>query len=216
MKYEIIQEIQLLTETIKDNDKLLAHKLAESFSKLDVSEQLSLHSELPLRVLDILVRLRNKIDVVNNVKEHLVWHYYDHLLFNNNVIDDSVLEELFICYQEEKYIALESIIINLLKRHKLKGYQVEKIKTVVESREIKKYVIDFEISNGKVADEDTIKKLYELRAYETLNYILANNSLELDTLNEFRNPEQTEMDRRTKMKLYQKAQIIIQNLKLQS
>ncbi|WP_371368293.1 hypothetical protein SRRS_19260 [Sporomusa rhizae] len=216
MKYEIIQEIQLLTETIKDNDKLLAHKLAKSFSKLDVSEQLSLHSELPLQVLDTLVRLRNKIDVVNNVKEHLVWHYYYHLLFDNNVVDDLVLEELITCYQEEKYIVLESIIINLLKKHKLEGYQIENIKTAVESREIAKYVVDFEIRNGKIVDKETIKKLYELRAYETLNYILENNSLELDTLNEFRNPEQTEMDRKTKMKLYQKAQIIIQNLKSRS
>lgn len=111
---------------------------------LDLLEQLGLHGELNVETLKVIKDYRDQIHVSKHVKEHMIWYY-----FSQQEWTEEVLEEVSEIYEQEGFIAMESLVVSALKENQIEKQQIEKIKRVFDTKEVKKQINKWEERNIK-------------------------------------------------------------------
>ncbi|MGG1617344.1 hypothetical protein [Paenibacillus sp. NRS-1781] len=65
----------------------------------------------------------------------MIWYY-----FRQQEWTEAVLEEVIKIYEQERFIAMESIIVSSLKEDKVEEHQIEKIRRAFNTKEVKKQI----------------------------------------------------------------------------
>lgn len=116
-----------LNKKIKEIERLIR--------SLSLSDQLGLHSKLSLRILEVIKDNKDQIDIHKSVKEHMIWYY-----FSQQEWREAVLEEVIHVYNEEGFIAMESIVVTALKEDQVEEYQIQTISKAFDTKEVKKQI----------------------------------------------------------------------------
>jgi len=178
--------------------------------KISVENQLQIHNDLTEKAIIGLYNLKDRLNLNQYVIEHLEWSYFKNLISDENKINDALLKEIINEYKRTKFIAIESILIDLIKEDKITPLQLEEIKNNLQSNEISKQALIFESKNKanlgiKITAEET-KKLLEVKAFEFLKYCLEKKAIEKDALELFLKPKTGETSRKIKNILFEIAQ----------
>lgn len=103
-----------------------------------------MHGELNVETLKVIKDYRNQIHISKHVKEHMIWYYFSQLEWT-----EEVLEEVSGIYEQEGFIAMESLVVSALKENQIEKQQIEKIKRVFDTKEVKKQINKWEERNSK-------------------------------------------------------------------
>lgn len=125
-----------LNKEIKELERLIR--------SLSLSDQLGLHSKLSLQTLEVIKDYKDQIDIRKHVKEHMIWYY-----FSQQEWREAVLEEIIHVYNEEGFIAMESIVVSALKEDQVEEHQIETIRKAFDTKEVKKQINKWLERNGK-------------------------------------------------------------------
>ncbi|WP_339324662.1 hypothetical protein [Paenibacillus sp. FSL W8-0194] len=123
-------------------------ELERLIHSLDISDQLGLHGELSLKTLKVIKDHKDQVNINKAVKEHMIWYY-----FSQQEWSDSILAEVIKIYEQEGFIALESIVISALKENKVLDHQIETIRKAFKTKESIKQIGKWVERNGKVIQE---------------------------------------------------------------
>jgi hypothetical protein len=204
-----IENLNLITQDDTLNEDERISRIVNIINQIEISHQLSMHGDLTFKSLEKICELKDKLNLNRNVREHLIWSYYNKLINEENAIDDYLLQRLIDEYQTEQSESILSILIKLIKQEKLEIYQIKEVTKYVKSPEINKKIFEYNIKNtvkiGYLIERDSIRKLFELRAYETLKFILDNGALTKEAYDEFIEPKHGETDKKWRNLLYQQA-----------
>ncbi|WP_068773830.1 hypothetical protein [Paenibacillus sp. FJAT-26967] len=192
-----------------DKNSLL-RKINEAMAVLSIGEQLELHCLLSTEALVGLYETIGEIDINSQAKEHITWHYFkQRLLVESSIVGDDFLKDLLSVYEVTRYLALESLIIELLKTFRITNEQLVKIEDNVKSKTFLKESILYKYRSYIVRDnkltKDEVIELLNLRAYHILDFALESNAVSVEGLNQLILPIVTSADKKRKEGLYNKA-----------
>ncbi|UKS29654.1 hypothetical protein LOZ80_12260 [Paenibacillus sp. HWE-109] len=209
---ELIHKINSLLES-PHHDKQVVDKVNVIISKLGTSDQLGIHSDLSNASLQAVYKYRNELLFIDDAKEHIVWFYFRKMIENTaHAISDTILDEIIAEYKRANYIALESIIIDLIKKERLSQEQVDRIKVIFQSNAFRKQVICFKaktlLENGMCLNREIVQELLAVKGYEVLELAIDNNALTNDTYVLFVCPIQGEDNRKAKQRFFDKIEFL--------
>ncbi|MBP1991160.1 hypothetical protein [Paenibacillus eucommiae] len=210
MYYEWVKKINSLFEA-SDHDKQVIDKINKIISFLDTDEQLRIHSDLSEVSLKGIYTYRNEININDHAKEHITWWYFRQMVDTiPPMIPDKMLNEIIDEYRRVKYIALESIILNLMKNERLSLKQVDSLKSEFHSKAFHKEAISFKAKNlirSRIfLDKEFVGELLQAKAYDVLEFAIDNHILAEESFVLFMHPSQGEENGKVKKRLFDKIQ----------
>ncbi|WP_435921101.1 hypothetical protein [Paenibacillus sp. DYY-L-2] len=110
---------------------------------MDLSDQLEIHSLLNSSTIKAITKNKNEIHIDSSVKEHMIWFYFHGLSWS-----DKMLDQLIQIYNEEHYLALESIVIRAIKTNEVKMNQIDRMESAFSSKEFQKQIKSWKQRNG--------------------------------------------------------------------
>lgn len=198
-------------ERVNPEDKALLIK--NIIKKMDSSEKLQLHAQLTRQALAEVFRLRKELELEYDVIEHIMWQHCLQHIEENEVITDDFLELVIDEYDTNKYMALESVAVALLRQKKLSSEQTEKLTQVYNVQSVKREIESqssiSKINCGELLNADDVERLLELRAYTVLRDALDINAINREGLLMFDCPNKGEVNKKIKEELYYKARSLV-------
>lgn len=196
-----------------EEQELAAITIAEIISSCEIGIQFELQSKISEKALELIVTHREKLNLCQEIKDHFVWSFYREAIGKSGSnIDSHLLNDILVEYTRTKSIALESIIIQAIKSDVLTKAQISKAKDIFTSlifnKEVYAYNIRKKISLRTMLTKTDVSKLIDFRLYSIVDQALENGLLQLEALDCITLPEDGTADKKTRLKLYQKAQII--------
>lgn len=199
--------INEILENMQPEDEKEISRCNCLFSQLE--NPYDLHGQLSFKALENFYRNRSKFQLADSAKEHIIFKYLSELV-DNGMISDPLLTELIHLYYETKYLAVESILVRLIKNKQINQDQANTIHQHFKDSEIQKqiflYSIREQIKESVCFDEKTILKLLNYQAYDMLNQILDLKMIDKNALALFQCPVFNENFYKKKKTLYTKAQ----------
>jgi hypothetical protein len=201
-----------------EDQGLIQTRLNIILSQLCTSDQLGLYSELSDKALAGIYIMIDKINISKGAAEHIIWYYYKKKIeASSNTVNDKVVIQILNDYGKYKYIALESLIIELIKNYRLTPELfISTQETLTDNTEIRKQIylskIRSQIRGGEVLNKEQIVKLLNYAAYYDLNSILDQKAVNADSLDLFAKPEINESHKKIKTILYEKARMLLDDL----
>lgn len=209
MSLEEIKKINLLANDLSVSKGEFIDKVNKILNQLDISDQLVIHETLTKEATGKIFKYLDEIYVHKHVKEHIVWHYYSQIIDEISVVNDNFIRELLNEYYKTESSIIISLLIKLIKKETLSANQVKLISQNIDSKEVLKKALEFQVresvKKGGLIERDCVKKLMDLKAYETLVYAVYNNSVTLEAYSEFKEPGNGELDRKWKLRLFNLA-----------
>ena len=176
---------------------------------MDAHEQMDIHGALSSDGINRVYAIRNKITIHPHAKEHIVWSYFKHRISGKDSLSDDLIQEMLQEYEENKFLAVESLFVDSLKNDVLSLSQIEVAENILSGKAFLKESISFKcreiIRSGNSLNADEVSKLIELRAFSTLDFALDKKAITMEGLERFVEPVNSEKDRKIKLVLFQKA-----------
>jgi hypothetical protein len=170
---------------------------------------MNLFSELSTEAINRIYPLLDKIAIHNHTREHITWTYYKQRIHGLSSLSSDIFQDILNVYLIFKFLALESLVIEMLKTDILSLTQVKIAEKVFLSKAFSKESVAFKyrdmIRSGKKLNSEDVLELLQLRAYTTLDFAIEKNAITTDGLNQIVEPVEKEKDRKTRMALFQKA-----------
>lgn len=148
--------------------------------------------------------------------EHELWRYFRRKIDERPKIDDELLSDILRHYQERPIAAMSSVVIALLKENKIAIEQYERIRdfaaqdNLSTEKAFRKESLSFEarvkIASGDPLTHAQIKRLYEAEAFGVLESAFDRGSIPADALDVFVSPAEGEINRKHKLRLFDRAQ----------
>ncbi|WP_168124006.1 hypothetical protein [Paenibacillus sp. HB172176] len=190
-----------ITEFIA-NDEF--HYIDDLIHSLEIDEQLSIHSILDRETLKYLTENIDKLKINDSVKEHILWSFYSEMEWT-----DELLVTLIEVYSVDRYIAVESIIVNAIKSDVIQNSQIDKIIKSFENKEIPKQLylrtIRMKLKDEQILSQTELKTLLDFRGYELIEKALDKELITGKGIELIENPKPGEKDRKWKERLYRKS-----------
>jgi hypothetical protein len=208
MNQHQLYRLNSVLEKGSSSEQLLAAN--EILRRLDVSEQMEIHNKISVTALRNLFAILHDVTLVPEAKEHITWYYFRELVKQKEgLLSDDLLEEIIDYYRRNKYLALESLVIEALKEDRITTKQTIKCTEVFQSRAFNKELLSFQcrsvIRNGKLLESKQVKDLQAAKAYSVLELAFDAKAISMKDLDLFTVPDKLERDRKIKLKLYEKA-----------
>jgi hypothetical protein len=201
----------------KLDDRELYEALHVLVSKLDHVEKMTLYSQLTENALANYYRIKDHIILDREVKEHLLYGYYQQKIScGTKQIDNELFDQLIHDYLHENYVALESIIIRLMKSEVTSHDKISKLMDLFgEKKSIKKQLLHHK-ARKKVKEctqfhREELMTLLEWSLYSSIEEAIEKGLVPNDALALFQKSAANEADRKHKEKLYQMAQAKLNN-----
>ncbi|WP_442600775.1 hypothetical protein [Paenibacillus sp. KN14-4R] len=118
-------------------------ELEDLINSMELTEQLGIHSLLNRSTIKVITDNKDIINVHSSAKEHIIWFYFNNLLWSGEVLD-----QLIDIYKEEHYLALESIVISAIKSDEIELNQISKLESTFNSKEFIKQIERWKQRNG--------------------------------------------------------------------
>jgi len=200
-KLDIQQIIEGINEHVVQKEltklKLLIHSLP-------LSEQLTLHQYIPVSSLVYLLEHRAQLSLHSGVIEHMMWRYYQQLHWST-----AMLQDLLADYQRERFIALQSIVIEAIKNDKLTEDQEKLIVENMSHPEIHRQLLFWQMRLKLRAaisfHRSEIENLIHHRGYSLIIEALDAKLIASADLSLFKEPIPKERDYKWKKQLWSKA-----------
>lgn len=148
--------------------------------------------------------------------EHELWGYFRQKIDEQPKIDDELLSDILHHYHERPIAAMSSVVIALLKENKIAMEQYERIRRFAAEeglsteKAFRKESLSFEarakIANGELLCRTEVERLYEAKAFRVLESAFDRGAIPADALNVFVRPAESEIDRKHKRSLFDRAQ----------
>jgi hypothetical protein len=204
-----IEKVAVLLECNNFDDFYVIQELNSIINQLDNREQMNLFSELSTEAINRIYPLLDKIAIHNHTREHITWTYYKQRIHGLSSLSSDIFQDILNVYLIFKFLALESLVIEMLKTDILSLTQVKIAEKVFLSKAFSKESVAFKyrdmIRSGKKLNSEDVLELLQLRAYTTLDFAIEKNAITTDGLNQIVEPVEKEKDRKTRMALFQKA-----------
>lgn len=172
---------------------------------MPLNEQLDLQQLLPDASLAYILEHRQLLSLRSEVIEHMLWRHYQ-----QSVWSTSLLQELLAEYRRERFIALESVVIEAIKRNKLTEQQAALIIENMPNSEVKRQLLLWQmrikIQAASSFNRAQAESLLQHRGYTLLIEALEAKLIANADLSLFKEPASNERDRKWKRQLYNKAQ----------
>ncbi|WP_409344043.1 hypothetical protein [Paenibacillus sp. MBLB4367] len=183
-------------------------------SGMDISEQMTIHASLSKEALRGLFSIRDRITLSLDTVELVVWTYFkQRVQENEDRLNDEWETSLVEEYKASRNIALESLIIGLLKRDRIPPMQLERLESTFSCKAFQKEAAAFRarsvVGSGGMLSEDQVLRLMERKAYAALAFAMDNKALTQEALGLFSMPEKCAEDRKAKQSLFEKAQKLL-------
>lgn len=190
----------------------LAAEINHIISQHELSEQLELNGSINKQQLARLYSVLNLVHMDSSVKEHVTWNYFKNKYEETltTYISEELLDEIVENYRENKYLGLESLIVDALKTDRIQLNLISKLEKSFFSKAFIKESVAFKhreiVRNGGILDKEQVVTLLKYRAYTSLEFAIDQHAVSNDGLLEIRKPNPQENDRRLREKLFYKAQ----------
>ncbi|WP_221226716.1 hypothetical protein [Paenibacillus baekrokdamisoli] len=203
----VVQEINDLF-VFNDNADILLEKFNQLINKVELNIQMEMHSLLSLEALKFFYENRARLQISDEVKEHLVWWYFK-CKFNEFILD-SEFQDLLLVYKETQYISLESIVISLLKANILSVNQVVDADSVFSSKAYKReryaHSCQIDIMKGNKLDLSKVNALLNFRLYPLLESAISKDCISKEGIQLLSMPYLEAADKKIRLKLANLAQ----------
>ncbi|MDO3411253.1 hypothetical protein QWJ34_15920 [Saccharibacillus sp. CPCC 101409] len=179
-------------------------------TKMDRGERMTLNGCLSARALSNLYPILNDTVLEREAREHIVWtHFLHESKRRGEIWTDEFVQRIVAEYRANRYIAVESLVVQGLKEDRVTETQIERLAEVMEAKAFVKESAAFrcreKVKAGGELDAEEVSRLLRLRAFSTLDYALDRRAVRPEALRRFAEPEAGEQDRKTKERLFAKA-----------
>jgi hypothetical protein len=176
---------------------------------MDISEQMELHNALSNEAIEKIYPMLNQLSLHDHAKEHVIWSYFSRKICETGSLTDDLFQEMFKCYSKHQLLAIESLIIEMLKNDFLSTNQLGIAEKVFTGKAFIKEAAAFKcrhkVRTGNLLNEADVSALLQLGAYSTLEFALDKCAITADGLNQIVEPGHMEKDRKKKLALFKKA-----------
>ncbi|MCG7409201.1 hypothetical protein MH117_17425 [Paenibacillus sp. ACRRX] len=174
---------------------------------LSHEEKSRLYSDLTEAALNGLYPLLDELLLPTEAKEHLTYRYFLVLskVAAQHRMDRRLLQQISREYDRTSYVALESLLISLLKENRIHEGDLDILEHIHTKAMIKETFasrVRAKIANGKYLSTDDVKKLLEYKKYAMLQEALLQNAVEYETLYLFVPPNTGDQNYKHKNRLY--------------
>ncbi|GBF74330.1 hypothetical protein PA598K_02668 [Paenibacillus sp. 598K] len=186
------------------NDASLINRVNRLLSNLGMSEQLSLHHDLSDAALDFIYQNIDDITLDDGPLEHIVWSF-----FWRKVKQKSLSEELFSrlvdAYERTKYVALESLVIGLIKEDLLTEAQLNEVLARIPTKTVLKESFASRcrrnLQHGQSLSQEDMITLLDNRSYSTVRFAITTRSISREALLILEQPYTGEKDKKIRLEL---------------
>jgi len=212
----LIREINdLLMEDELESGRLIS-SLNTVFAKIQPPDQMRVHNDVSKQSLICLYRILDQLNIAKEVKEHLMYGYYLQIVNDEKLFTQNVFNELVDDYNKTKFVALESVVINLIKWDALSNEQVKIVDKVFgEKKAVKKQLVGHTarsiLRQGIPLDMNIVKELLEWNNFDLLEQTLEKKLIAYDALHLFKKPSEGEENKKKKERLFLKAKFLLAN-----
>lgn len=92
--------------------------------RMTYSEQMELHGSLSPKAMERLYPLLDRLKLVNGAKEHVTWAFFKRKIDALHALDDGLFREMLEAYGKTRFLAIESLFVEMLKTDKLSMAQL--------------------------------------------------------------------------------------------
>ncbi|MEY9092581.1 hypothetical protein [Paenibacillus sp. RC84] len=199
-------------------DNIDYQKIQDLFSNLSVIEAARIFVDLSNEAISGLYLVLDDLRTTNEAKEHIMYKYYVTKIEEraNELLEDSLVEQIISDYTKTSFLALESLMVKVLKEDRIKENQFEKIKRCFDSKIIEKEIysstIRSNIGSGIKLNENVIIKLFEYEKYKIIEDAIDQSLIEFTALSLFKLPDKGDKNKKIKTTLYNKASKLSKNI----
>lgn len=184
-------------------------KMVDSIlSTLTTVELGQMHGDLTNQALSGIHNMLNCIEISTEAKEHITYKFYLLLTEQHEQLNSALFLQIINEYKETKYLALESLIVYLLKEDKINEKDLTLLKdigTTVIVKEIYANMMRSKIEKKEILTDDDVKQLLKYEKYKILECALDKNIVDYHALRLFQMPEEGASNKRHKKVLFLKA-----------
>ncbi|MFD7522622.1 hypothetical protein [Paenibacillus chitinolyticus] len=202
--------------TYKIFDKQIYHKVQSLFSNLSVRDAAGIFGDLSNEAIFGLYLILDDLKTTNEAKEHIIYKYYGLKIKEqaNETVEGRLVEQILEDYKKTSFLALESLIVKMLKEERISENHFEKLKGSLDREIIEKEIYCNRIRSkirGKFSlSESELLKLFEYENYKLIEDALAQELIECSALPLFRLPDKGDKNKKIKTVLFNKATKLIQ------
>jgi hypothetical protein len=210
----LIKEINSLLE---NKPKCYMEKVNQSIMDLEEGDLLSIFVGLSDAALENMYLQLGSIRLSEGSIEHLIYHYYVKKVrgvnLNQNDSMGFLINQLITDYEKFKCIALESIVIYLVKHYQLDDEQMDMLSEAFKSsavvKEVRKLKYRRYIEGGNMLEGNQVSELLDLGAFELIEKALDFNRINHEGLKRIQMPMSGENHKKKKMRLFTRAQALL-------
>ena len=188
-------------ELIREMDSLI--------NRMGTGEQMELHGALSSGAIDKIYPLLDQLSLADHAKEHIAWSYFKRKIDGSESLSDELLHEMLECHAKHRFLAIESLFVEMLKHDALSMHQLERVENVFSGKAFVKEATAckcrHKVGNGHLLDESDVSELLRLGAYAALAFALDRKAITAEGLKRIVEPGPGEKDRTKKLALYKKA-----------
>lgn len=188
-------------------------KINQVITGLEEGDLFEIYKGLSDAALENMYENLNLIDLQNDSKEHFIYYF----LYNKCEKNKDFFNQLIESYDKYKFLAIESLVVYLIKKEKLDNYQINLISNKFKVNVVQKELYKLNIRRSLDLEQyklslDEYRKLLEFDAYDVIENALKKNRVEIDVLKNILMPQNGERFKTKKMNLYNKAVYLLDNL----
>lgn len=203
------EKINRVLERSGMDDRELVQEINGMIKRMDAGEQLELYGHLSPTAILRKYPILNELSLNVHAKEHLAWSYFRHRIYGTEAWGEELLGEMIGVYAQFRYLAIESLFVEMLKHDRLSLKQLDQADQIFTGKafikEAKAFKCRHKIRSGNCLTADDVSELLQLGAYGTIAFALDRNAVTPDGLDQIAEPRPTERDRKKKLDLYQRA-----------
>jgi hypothetical protein len=207
---ETINTMNRLFEN-SEKETNIHEKLNLTLLNFTIIELANIHGDLSKKALFGLYSMLGVVQMPTEAKEHVIYKYYLSLIpeHSNEIVEDYILEQILRDFKSTSYLALESLLVKLLKEDRISDSNLDEIKNTCKSKIIDKEVFSSEIrskiKNKIKLTENDVQKLREFEKYYIIETALDNDLIERHNLLLFELPVPGDKNKKIKTIIFTKA-----------
>ncbi|MDT8975086.1 hypothetical protein RQP50_02375 [Paenibacillus sp. chi10] len=198
----------------REEESLTPQTVDSILATLSTFELAQLHGDLNNQALNGIYNMINCLEIPTEAKEHVTYRYFLVLTEQHEQLNNALFLQIINEYKKTKYLALESLIVYLLKEDKVNENDLILLKdigTPVIIKEIYAKMMRSKIEKNQMLTDEDVKQLLRYEKYKILECALDKNLVEYLALRLFHFPEEGERNKKHKKVLFLKATQLLNN-----
>lgn len=207
--------VKEITQLLTDKEKGL-EEINNILSKKEATDLVKLFANLSNYSLIALHTLVDHLELGEEDKEHLIYLYYYRRIRKQEIDElslESLVKDLLADYTKYEFIAIESVLIRLLKHYTIAPHQIASIHEIVQTEAMAKVLTKYDfyqsMKKGVTLSKEQVIDLLTLEYFDVLQAAMDQKMIERDGLKVFKEPVKGERYKNVKYPLYLKARRLL-------